>query len=66
MYPVIRVNAKAGDFREVAVASMKPENILVVRHVRSGDGSLPTQMPPAACLALCEVGCMMAGLKEII
>ena len=66
MYAMIKVKEKLGDLSEVAVASMRPVNTFVVRPVRSGEGVLPTQIPPAACLSLCEIGLTIAGLKEIV
>jgi len=66
MYAMIKVKEKLGDLSEVAVASMRPVNTFVVRPVRSGEGVLPTQIPPAACLSLCVTGLTIAGLKEIV
>ena len=63
--PVINVNERLGDLKEVATASMYPVNTEWVRPVSSADGSLPTQMPPAACLSSGDVGEVMAFLKEI-
>ena len=65
MYPVTRVNERLADLNVVATASMYPVNTEYVRPVSTTDGSLPTQMPPAACLSSCDAGALRAFLKEI-
>ena len=46
-YAVTRVKERCKDLIVVAVASMNPSKVRVWRAVTSGDGDLPTQMPPA-------------------
>ena len=46
-YAVTRVKERCEDLIVVAVASINPSKVRVWRAVTSGDGDLPTQMPPA-------------------
>ena len=65
MYPVTMVNERVADLKDVATASMYPMNVECVRPVSVADGSLPTQMPPAACLSSRAEGSVRAFLKEV-